>query len=45
MFYDIPAKLAKIDAVVDTRGQAHANEIITALQNKKFQVDVIEEPS
>jgi len=45
MFYDIPAKLAKIDAVVDTRGQAHATEIITALQNKDFQVDVIEEPS
>ena len=45
MFYDVPAKLAKIDAVVDTRGQAHANEIITALHNKKFQVVVIEEPS
>jgi threonine dehydratase len=45
MFYDVPAKLAKIDAVVDTRGQAHANEIITALHNKKFRVDVIEEPS
>ena len=45
MFYDIPAKLAKIDAVVDTRGEAHAREIISALQDKNFQVDVIEEPS
>ncbi len=45
MFYDIPAKLAKIDAVVDTRGQGHADEIINALQNRDFQVDVIEEPS
>ncbi len=45
MFYDVPAKLAKIDAVVDTRGQAHAAEIILALKNKKFAVDVIAEPS
>ena len=45
MFYDIPAKLAKIDAVIDTRGEAHAREIITALQDKNFQVDVIAEPS
>ena len=45
MFYDIPAKLAKIDAVVDTRGEAQAREIITALQDKDFQVNVIEEPS
>lgn len=45
MFYDVPAKLAKIDAVVDTRGQAHAAEIILALKNKNFAVDVIAEPS
>ena len=45
MFYDVPAKLAKIDAVVDTRGQSHVQEIITALKERQFRVSVIDEQS
>lgn len=45
MFYDVPAKLAKIDAVVDTRGQAHVQEIIAALKDRQFGVSVIDEQS
>ncbi len=45
MFYDVPAKLAKIDAVVDTRGQAHVEEIIAALRDRQFRVSVIDEQS
>ena len=45
MFYDVPAKLAKIDAVVDTRGQAHVQEIITALVARQFNVSIIDEQS
>ena len=45
MFYDVPAKLAKIDAVVDTRGTAHVQEIIAALTERQFSVAVIDEQS
>ncbi|EHI48943.1 threonine dehydratase, medium form [SAR116 cluster alpha proteobacterium HIMB100] len=45
MFYDVPAKLAKIDAVVDTRGTAHVQEIIAALTERNFSVAVIDEQS
>ena len=45
MFYDVPAKLAKIDAVVDTRGQAHVQEIIAALVARQFNVLIIDEQS
>jgi len=45
MFYDVPAKLAKIDAVVDTRGQAHVQEIIAALVARNFEVSIIDEQS
>ena len=45
MFYDVPAKLAKIDAVVDTRGTAHVQEIIAALTDRHFSVAVIDEQS
>ena len=44
-FYDVPAKLAKIDAVVDTRGQAHVEEIIAALVARHFSVSIIDEQS
>ena len=37
MFYDVPAKLAKIDAVVDTRGTAHVQEIIAAFNRTPVQ--------
>ena len=45
MFYDVPAKLAKIDAVIDTRGQTHVQEIIAALVARKFNVSIIDEQS
>ena len=45
MFYDVPAKLAKIDAVVDTRGKAHVQEIIAALTARQFNVSIIDEQS
>ena len=38
-------ELAKIDAVVDTRGQAHVEEIINALKDRQFRVLVIDEQS
>ena len=43
LFYDVPAKLAKIDAVVETRGPAHVDEIMTALQAANFQVRQLED--
>ena len=41
MFHDVPAKLAKIDAVVETRGEGHVSEIITALEKRHFKVAVL----
>jgi len=41
MFHDVPAKLAKIDAVVETRGKEHANEIILALEKRNFKVIIL----
>jgi len=38
LFYDVPAKLAKIDAVIETRGPTHVDEIIAALRAAHFQV-------
>lgn len=38
LFYDVPAKLAKIDAVVETRGPAHVQEIIEDLRAANFVV-------
>ena len=38
LFYDVPAKLAKIDAVIETRGSDHVDEIIAALRAAHFQV-------
>ena len=43
LFYDVPAKLAKIDAVVETRGPAHVDEIMAALQAANFQVRQLED--
>ncbi len=43
LFFDVPAKLAKIDAVVETRGPEHIDEIITDLRNRKFTVRRMEE--
>ena len=38
LFYDVPAKLAKIDAVIETRGPDHVDEIIAALRAAYFLV-------
>jgi threonine dehydratase len=38
LFYNVPAKLAKIDAVIETRGSDHVDEIIAALRAAHFQV-------
>ena len=43
LFYDVPAKLAKIDAVIETRGPDHVDEIIASLRVAKFQVRQMED--
>ena len=43
LFFDVPAKLAKIDAVVETRGPEHIDEIIADLRTTKFAVRLLEE--
>lgn len=43
LFYDVPAKLAKIDAVVETRGPDHVDEIIASLRAANFQVRQMED--
>ena len=43
LFYDVPAKLAKIDAVIETRGPDHVDEIIASLRAAKFQVRQMED--
>ena len=43
LFYDVPAKLAKIDAVIETRGTDHVDKIISALRADNFQVRVLED--
>ncbi|MDC3234970.1 threonine ammonia-lyase [Candidatus Puniceispirillum sp.] len=43
LFYDVPAKLAKIDAVIETRGPDHVDEIIESLQAASFQVRQMED--
>ena len=43
LFYDVPAKLAKIDAVIETRGPDHVDEIIESLRAAEFQVRQMED--
>ncbi len=43
LFYDVPAKLAKIDAVIETRGPDHVDEIIASLRAAKFKVRQMED--
>jgi len=45
LFYDVPAKLAKIDAVIETRGPEHVDEIIADLRGSNFQVRQLEDSS
>ncbi len=43
LFYDVPAKLAKIDAVIETRGPAHVDEIINDLRTANFTVNQLDD--
>lgn len=45
LFYDVPAKLAKIDAVVETRGPDHVDEIIADLKAANFIVHQLDDSS
>ncbi len=41
MFHDVPAKLAKIDVVVETHGEEHIDQIVAAIKDKNFKVAVL----
>ena len=43
LFYDVPAKLAKIDAVIETRGPEHVDEIIADLRAANFSVNQLDD--
>ena len=43
LFYDVPAKLAKIDAVIETRGPEHVDEIIADLRTANFNVSQLDD--
>ena len=43
LFYDVPAKLAKIDAVIETRGPDHVDEIIADLRGADFTVNQLDD--
>ena len=43
LFYDVPAKLAKIDAVIETRGPEHVDEIIVDLRTANFTVNQLDD--
>lgn len=45
MFQDVPPKLAKIDAVIETRGGDHLQEIVQAIRDKGFTVTVLSDMS
>jgi len=45
LFYDVPAKLAKIDAVIETRGPEHVDEIIADLKSASFIVHQMDDSS
>ncbi len=43
LFYNVPAKLAKIDVVIETRGSDHANDIICSLKHRGFEVQILDD--
>ena len=43
LFYNVPAKLAKLDVVIETRGTSHAHEIISTLKGIGFEVQLLDE--
>ena len=45
LFYDVPAKLAKIDAVIETWGPDHVDEVIADLKSAGFIVHQMDDSS
>jgi threonine dehydratase len=45
LFYDVPAKQADVDAVVETRNRAHVQEIVESLRNGGFPTRVLSDRS
>ena len=45
MFQDVPPKLAKIDAVVETRGKDHLDEVVAEIKSRGFTVTVLSDTS
>ena len=43
LFYNVPAKLAKLDVVIETRGSTHAHDIISTLKSIGFEVHLLDE--
>ena len=43
LFYNVPAKLAKIDVVIETRGLDHSNDIISSLRTLDFEVQILDD--
>lgn len=41
LFYDVPVKLAEVDAVVETRNPAHVGEVVTALSAAGFPTQLL----
>jgi threonine dehydratase len=41
LFYDVPAKEAQVDAIVETRNEEHVHEIVTSLSNGGFATRVL----
>lgn len=45
LFYDVPAKQADVDVIVETRNAAHVEEIVAELQKTGFRTRVLESRS
>ena len=43
LFYNVPAKLAKLDVVIETRGSTHAHDIILTLKSIRFEFHLLDE--
>ena len=43
LFYNVPAKLAKLDVVIETSGSTHAHDIISTLKSIGFEVHLLDE--
>ena len=43
LFYNVPAKLAKIDVVIETRDSPHADDIVSNLRKIGFEVQLLDE--